>query len=440
MNASNLTPGRISQLQPGEDIADPLSPGLRVRANADGTKSFLYQYRNLAGQRRQVVIGQFGAALTLAEARKQWRKLKAARDAGTDLQAEKQSSRAAAKAEVAAAKADRFTVAVAVEDYCREVLDHRSHGAEPARLLNKHVVPVLGKIPVAKLKRTQVRDCILAILPGSRRGAGQALTVLASVFKFAMTHKRLDPDTPLPTEGVREQLNMVLAPGDRKALRGAERDRHLSDAELRKVLLWWRDPQCALSASVRDALHLALLTGARTGEVVGAQWSNIDLERGEWVLPTTKTGRGTIVLLSTQAVALLQAREGLDDVRVFPGTAKRQGKTARPARAPLEQKALARGLWLARNLPASSKLAGDPLDLPWTPHDVRRSVATGLARLGTVRETVKRVLGHSDGSVTARYDRFSRDDEARLALQRWADHLDGLVAPNVVQLGERSRA
>jgi len=76
----------------------------------------------------------------------------------------------------------------------------------------------------------------------------------------------------------------------------------------------------------------------------------------------------------------------------------------------------------------------DPIELAWTVHDLRRTVATGLAKLGCPRVAQDRILNHVDSSVSAIYDRHRYDAEARVWLQKWADYLDALTVSNVVPL------
>jgi integrase len=75
--------------------------------------------------------------------------------------------------------------------------------------------------------------------------------------------------------------------------------------------------------------------------------------------------------------------------------------------------------------------AGDEVGEPdlahWTIHDLRRTVATGLGKLGTPRFIIARVLNHVDGSVTGIYDRYEYLEEKRQALGAWAEYLEGLV-------------
>src|SRR5581483_11511775 len=69
-----------------------------------------------------------------------------------------------------------------------------------------------------------------------------------------------------------------------------------------------------------------------------------------------------------------------------------------------------------------------PLE-PWTIHDLRRTVATGLGRLGVSRFIIARVLNHADRSVTGIYDKYEYLAEKRHALEQWGQHVSNLVAP-----------
>ena len=86
----------------------------------------------------------------------------------------------------------------------------------------------------------------------------------------------------------------------------------------------------------------------------------------------------------------------------------------------IAQKTLTERMWKLRQ-------EGRLPDLdPWTPHDLRRSVRTGLSRLGCPREVAEAVLGHSAGNIIGTYDLHAYFDEAGAWLQKWNDHLDKL--------------
>lgn len=72
------------------------------------------------------------------------------------------------------------------------------------------------------------------------------------------------------------------------------------------------------------------------------------------------------------------------------------------------------------------------LDIPnWTPHDLRRTVRTGLARKKCPSGVAEAVLGHTKEGINGTYDLHSYEDECRVWLQKWADHLDSLMSESI---------
>ena len=79
-------------------------------------------------------------------------------------------------------------------------------------------------------------------------------------------------------------------------------------------------------------------------------------------------------------------------------------------------------------------------EFDFRPHDLRRTAASGMAALGTARETLSKILNHksADGSVTAIYDRYSREAEMRRALFAWGSKLEAILeqkAQKVFRIG-----
>jgi integrase len=157
-----------------------------------------------------------------------------------------------------------------------------------------------------------------------------------------------------------------------------------------------------------------LLTGQRRGEAAGATWEEIDLGRGLWTIPgsRTKTGEPSVVPLTPQVVELL---------RGLP-THGREG-------------ALFPSRWAAENVTSFStaqaradRLAGVT---GWHLHDLRRTAASGMARLGVEPHVIEKVLNHKTGQlggVAGIYNRFGYLPEKRRALELWADGLDAVAA------------
>jgi integrase len=196
------------------------------------------------------------------------------------------------------------------------------------------------------------------------------------------------------------------------------RDRVLSDDEIRRLWLAL-DSEPVRIASV---FKLAILTAARRSEVLGMTWAELDLDGGWWTLPAERSKNKLAHRVPLVAAALQMLRilhDGPHDIEfVFRG-----GRRGHPLANPQK--------WLAR-VRTRAELSDFRL------HDLRRTVASNLTRLGVPRLTVSKLLNHVESSVTAVYDRHSYDAEKRAALARWerrlSDIVTGEASPKVVAL------
>jgi integrase len=198
------------------------------------------------------------------------------------------------------------------------------------------------------------------------------------------------------------------------------RDRVLDDKELRAVWL----AAGGLGHPSAGIVRLLILTGQRRNEIADLRWSEIDLDERVLHLPKerTKNARAHDVPLSAQALAIVAGLPRLADADlVF--TIKRK---------PITGFSRMKG-----KLDTASGVAG------WTIHDLRRTVASGLQRLGVRLEVTEAVLNHRGGSmagIVGVYQRHDYASEKRDALARWADHVDALVSgkkANIVTLRGR---
>ena len=410
-----LTAAIIAEIQSGEERGDAQCPGLRVRCSMSGKKVFFYRYRSKDGALREIRLGDVGP-LTLAKARDAALKKRVERDQGKDPQLEKRKERVEARRERLAEKQGAYTVTDLVEDYIKEALSLQKRGADSARLLRRDFLPLFGSRPAVQLTRRELQDeLIRPTLLKYPRTATQLLSRIRCAYAHAIQQGRLPDQFIPPTFGI-------------KGASQVRRKRVLTDAELAKFLKWL--PHSPYSRLVRESMMLVLLTGCRSGEIVSARWRDVDLERGVWTLHQTKNGEPHDVMLCQQAIELLGYRKGIDKVFVFPST--RAGQH-------VAQKALGLAQYTARHMEPDSG-AKDPIEVPWTVHDLRRTVATGLARMGCPRVVQDRILNHVDNSVAAIYDRHSYDAEARSWLQKWADHMDALTTRKVVSISAAKAA
>lgn len=404
-----LTAAIIAYMKPGEERADAQCAGLRVRCLASGQKIFFYRYRGRDGALREIRLGQFGP-LTLAKARDATLRKRLERDQGIDPQLEKRKQREEATRERAAQRQAAYTIEDMANEYIEEALKGQKRGAEGARILRQDLLPVLGHRPVLQVTRRELQDEVIRPkMAKAPRVATQLLSRIKCAYAHAIEQGRLPDDFIAPTFGIKG------APQTR-------RKRVLTDAELATLLKWL--PHSPYSRTVREALTLVLLTGCRSGEVIGALWRDIDLDRSVWTIRETKNGEPHDVMLPRQAIELLKSRQGVGKLHVFPS--RQDGRH-------VAQKALGYAQYYARQRDGD-KPAPDPIEVSWTVHDLRRTVATGLAKLGCPRVVQDRILNHVDTSVSAIYDRHHYDAEARIWLQKWADYLEALTVSNVVPL------
>jgi integrase len=178
-----------------------------------------------------------------------------------------------------------------------------------------------------------------------------------------------------------------------------------------------------------DLTRMLILTGQRRGEVAGMTWDEIDLTARIWTIPAAraKNGREHKVPLSSEAVAILETLPRIGGARVFTTT----GDTS--------VSGFSRG---KTRLDAAIKAlnGGAALDA-WALHDVRRSVASGLARIGVNLPVIERCLNHVSGSfggIVGVYQRHDFADAMRDALESWGRHIErlatGEAGSNVVPL------
>ncbi|WP_414041922.1 site-specific integrase [Acidithiobacillus sp. M4-SHS-6] len=203
-------------------------------------------------------------------------------------------------------------------------------------------------------------------------------------------------------------------------------DRILEDREI--VALLRKLPDSGLSPVVQAALLIVLSTGCRLGEICKAQWTHV--QDGIWVIPpgNAKNRKEHRIALSPFAGAqfdvLASVRESgwcLPSPRKIGSPQTRLSISAaiydRQTQGPQRQGRTA----------ATSALLLDGGE--WTVHDLRRSCASGMQRLGVMPAVIDAVLNHKESKgVTQIYQRYDYSREAAEAWAKWSRHLAGLLA------------
>jgi len=368
-----LTDTKIAAIKPPasgqEEHADHKVTGLRLRVGSGGKKTWTLR-RRVGAKVINKKIGTYPA---------------------TSLAA----ARAAAEKMIEALEREGTTDAIdrtfgQVADYwIKHVAKEKNDSWRlQERRLEMHVLPKWRDRRIAGIRRGDVRELLDGIegdvLPN------RVLTVVKTVFRFALSRDWIEAS---PIEG-------IAKPKDE-----SERDRVLSMDEIKRI--WIASDLSGFPFG--HYLRLLLLTAQRRTEVASMRWSDIDLEAATWTLSAaeTKSERTHLVPLSAPAVSLLEALPRLGDY-VFTTDGETHYKGYSKGKAQLDQ-------FLAAT--------GGALE-PWTLHDLRRSAATHMVRLGVTETTVARVLNHARQGVTARvYALHSYAPEKRHALNLWANEV-----------------
>ena len=169
-------------------------------------------------------------------------------------------------------------------------------------------------------------------------------------------------------------------------------------------------------------------------------WNEISDDLATWTLPRERTKNGTAhtVPLSAPARDLLrallpkdanEAKRALSDQRATGALVLPGAVGTRFAGWSKAKRALDKAIIDARTKAAAARTRPAPL-VPWNVHDLRRTVATGLQRLGIRLEVTEAVLNHISGSrggIAGVYQRHDWAAEKRAALDAWSEHVVSIL-------------
>lgn len=388
----------------GEAILwDEKIAGFGLKVTATGSKTYLFQYRigGRGGKTRRYTIGRHGT-WTPDKARKEAERVSMLAAQGIDPQQQKQDRMRRAISLAFAPYSKRFV------DDCLKVRWKASYKDGEA-LLARYAVPVLGNKPLPDIDRVDIR----AVLQPVRKKVATCrnlFAVLRRLFRWAVSEGDL---TISPIMGMEPPPLPV------------KRDRVLSERELRLV---WRASEKEVYP-FGPLIRLLIITGQRLEEVSGLRWSEVDKGQSMWTLPAerAKNGNATKVPLSNLAFAELQVlakRSGRKDG--WPRTGfvfSTTGESSVSGHSRAKRR-------LDRRISELAIEEGEPVVAPWRFHDLRRSFATGMQRLGVRFEVTEAILNHLSGAkagVAGVYQLHTWDLEKSEALQAWADHLIAIL-------------
>jgi integrase len=353
------------------DYFDETVSGLALRVTKHRVKTWSFLY-TAGGKRRRMTLGRY-SAISLAKARTLALEAQATVASGQDPRAR-----------------GAMTVGDLAEDYIAKHTVTLKSGPEIARRIRRNIVPVIGNVALAELHRrdaTRVIDTVIG------RGAPIEATFvfqdLRGILRWAVARGDLDHD---PIAGM---------PGPPA---GKPRDRVLTDAEIRQL---WTVLPTTLSPTYQRIICLCLITVQRIGEVAGMRRAELDLKQRLWSLPgsRTKNGHPHVVPLSSHALEIIGEPEG----------------------------ELVFGNCPPVNVTSAIYKAKERFDIAqWTPHDLRRTALTGMAKLGVPPLVLGHIANHRTttkaGMTLSVYVHHAYEREKREALELWADRLRGIVS------------
>lgn len=415
---------------------DDVTKGLAVRFTTSGVPMFLYCYGSgvAGGSNRRMVIGPWSdasgksAASVLPKMRKRAAELALMVAAGRDPYAEQKEAVGARKAAEAEREAARLREErdVTVDELCDRYLAEHGPKLRPAtvraasRRMDRYLRPAWGSRKAKSIVRADVAALVKPLrAQGKSSEVVHVLSLVNGVYNFAIDDDELETITDNPARGLKKKVMTA-------AERPKPKDRALvTQREFRAFYLVTR-PGRYMAPDVADCLRLMMLTGCRPSEAAGIEWSEIDFHGKLWNKPAdapgrSKSRRADVVPLVDEAMEIFASRKGNGSPYVFPS-----GRTRRAANGGgpgvLTENRLAAGL---RNVaPRLARLGV----ASFTPHDLRRTVTTGLFDIDVSEYIVKRTLNHATTGVTdTHYNKSAFIRQRRAALEAWTKYLEQMI-------------
>lgn len=394
--------------------------GLSLAISPSGARSWVLRVV-IHGKRHKIGLGSF-EDVSLAQAREAARELRSRIAQGGDPLAERKAARAALRAEQR-----RVTFAEALAGYHAEKqheFGSERHRSDWINGVTRLVGDDLGPMPVSEIT---TQDVLRALRPHWQERTDTARRVrgrIEAVIDWSVVAGHRAPgDNPARWKG---NLEYLLAAPRKLAKAGNQPAVALDD-----LPRWWAD-LAQREGMGAAALRFLALTAARSGEVRGALWSEIDLERGIWTVPAErmKMDRPHRVPLSAEAVALLRALPRMEGNNlVFP--AARGGMLSDMSISAV-----------MRRMNAAAVERGDPGYLdpashrPAVPHGLRSSFSDWCAeRTSYPGEMRELALAHKiSNAVEAAYRRGDQFEKRRRLMEDWSAALRGEGAGQVIPL------
>jgi integrase len=359
-----------------------------------GSRSWIFRFAR-SGRTRYMGLGSVGA-VSLSEARQKATEARRLLAGGQDPIAARDAQHAAARTQAATA----MTFRQCAETY---MADHRvgwrsaRHAAQWINTMRAYAFPIFGDLPVAVVDVGLVLKVLRPIWQAKTESASRLRGRIEVVLSWARTQGYRSGENPAAWRG---HLENLLPP--RRKVRQVKHLPALPYGEIGNFMAALRVAEQGVAAR---ALEFLILTAARTGEVLGATWSEVDLQAGIWTIPAErmKGGREHRVPLSAASLAVLRAMSAIRmSDYVFPGRG--------PGR-PLNGRAL---------LDLLARIGRRDI----TAHGFRASFRSWCAEATNVpREVAEQALAHAPrDTLEAAYQRGDLFEKRRRLMAMWAEY------------------
>jgi integrase len=349
---------------------------LEVRAS--GGKTYYQRYTDERGRERQYKIGP-ADVLTLRQAKRKAKQIKAQAILGGDPQRERQERRSIP------------TLRSFVEErYLPFVQTYKRSWQTDEIVLRVHALPRLGHLFLDEITTQRITEIIAAMqsdgyAPGT---VGRVIVILRYLFNLVGKWNVV--------RGLENPASGIPVPAD------VQRNRFLDKDETKRLVAALVGDQNQVAAK---AILLLLLTGARRNEITHARWEHVDLKASTLFVPLSKSGKPRYVFLNAAAVNVFRSIPRLPgNPYVFPSPVT--GRPSASLHFPWNRIRIKAGL--------------DDLRL----HDLRHSFASALVNDGRELYTVQRLLGHANAKATQRYAHLKQE-----TLAEAAETMGTLVSP-----------
>ncbi|NHZ93227.1 tyrosine-type recombinase/integrase [Massilia sp. CCM 8733] len=466
-----MTAQQVAALRPRDKpYKQNVDTGLQLRIATNGIKVWVVQYVVEGRQRELRLSRPYGmsttdASMSLADARNEAARIRTLAREGVDIQVQQEEERLRelqaavdAEAQLASSQAKQTTenlsVAQMFDAWLLDGVRRKDGNAELRRSFGADVLPAIGAIAIKDLTEHDLRGVLRTMVArGVNRAAVMVRNSLTQMFAWA---EKRQPWRKLLIDGNPMELieiEKIVAPDYDMS---NERDRILADAEIGELQAVFDNLQAEydaapdkrygtqpLAATTQRAIWIMLSTLCRVGEMSMARWVHVDLDAAEWFIPKEN------VKDNLADLTVYLSPFALDQFRQLQ---KVTGKTewcfpARNNEGHVDSKSISKQVGDRQSMFKKAKDGGPRAPMKnrrhdntlvlgagktgaWTPHDLRRTGATLMQRLGVSLDIIDRCQNHvlPGSKVRRHYLHHDYADEKRDAWKKIGEHIETILS------------